>query len=91
MEEYLEYREKRKAAERLMGNNDAVGLSNLYAVYAQQERAALKNASNESKMNKLKPRTFKRASRVNKLESMQYESALTNTIRGYGPYTGHRG
>jgi len=84
LEEYLEYRVKRKAAERLIGNNDAVGLSSLYGTYTTQERIALKNASNEIKMTSLKPKTFKRISRLNKLESMQYESPFTGNIKGYG-------
>lgn len=77
LEEYLEYRTKRKIAERLIGNNDAIGLSNMLGYFASQERIAIKNASNELKMGKLNPRGISRWSRLNKLESMQYESPFT--------------
>jgi hypothetical protein len=77
LEMYLEYYVKRRAAERLIGNNDAVGLSTLYSVYAQQEAIALPNASNEAKMSRLGPKIFARLNRLNKLEGSQYHSALT--------------
>lgn len=77
LEEYLEYRVKRKSAERLMGNNDAVALSNLYGVYKGQEDVLLRKASNELKMGKLGKKFKNRWSRLNKLESAQYESPLT--------------
>lgn len=77
IEEYLEYRLKRKAAERLIGNNDAVGLSNMYSIYAQQENIALKNASNEVKMAHLGPKIFKKIATLNKMEGLRYQSALT--------------
>lgn len=90
LEEYLEYRLKSKISERLSGSNDAVGLSNLIGLYSQKERIALKNASNELKMSKLGPKAFRRISRVNKLESLQYESAFTQNLRGYSEgYYGH--
>lgn len=74
LETYLEYHLKRRLAERLMGNNDAQGLQNLYQVYSQQESIALKNASTELKMSKLKPSTFQKMKRLNQLESLQYET-----------------
>jgi hypothetical protein len=78
LEEYLEYRVKRKVAERLLGNNDAAGLANLYKVFAQQEQVALKNASNELKMTRIQPKeTMRRWKRLNRLESLQFESAFT--------------
>jgi hypothetical protein len=77
LEEYLEYRLKRKAAERLIGNNDATGLQNLYQVYRGEEQVNLKNASNELKMRSITPESMKRLKRLNRLESLQYESAFT--------------
>ena len=74
LETYLEYFLKRRLAERLMGNNDAVGLQNLYQIYAQNEGVALRNASTELKMSKLKPSTFQKMKMLNKLESLQYET-----------------
>jgi signal recognition particle GTPase len=73
---YLEYFLKRRLAERLMGNNDALGLQNLYQVYSQQENISLRNASTELKMTNLKPRVFKRMQSLNRLESLQYEINL---------------
>jgi hypothetical protein len=78
LEEYLEYRIKRKAAERLIGNNDATGLANLYKAYIQQEQIHLRNASNELKMTRIQPKdTMRRWKRLNRLESLQFESAFT--------------
>ena len=57
-----------------MGNNDAIGLQNLYQIYAQNEGVALRNASTELKMSKLKPSTFQKMKMLNKLESLQYET-----------------
>lgn len=76
LEMYLEYFLKRRLAERLMGNNDALGLQNLYQVYSQQENITLRNASTELKMTNLKPRVFKRMQSLNRLESLQYEINL---------------
>jgi hypothetical protein len=77
LEEYLEYRLKRKLSERLIGNNEAQGLQNLYGSFSQQERIALKNASNELKMRSITPESMKRLKRLNRLESLQFESAFT--------------
>ena len=77
LEEYLEYRVKRKAAERLIANNDAVGLQSMYSVYKGEEQVSLKNASNELKMRSITPESMKRLKRLNRLESLQYESAFT--------------
>jgi hypothetical protein len=76
LEVYLEYHLKRRLAERLMGNNDAQGLANLYQVYERQESIALRNASTELKMSKLKPSTFQKMKRLNQLESLQYETNI---------------
>lgn len=73
LETYLEYFLKRRLAERLMGNNDAQGLQSLYTVYKQEESIALKNASTELKMTKLKPEVFKQMRLLNKLETFQYQ------------------
>lgn len=73
LETYLEYYLKRRLTERLMGNNDAQGLSNLYNVFKQEEQVALRNASNELKMKSLTPQSMRRLSRLNKLEALQYE------------------
>lgn len=77
LETYLEYYLKRRLAEDLIANNDATGLQNLYSTYAQQESIALRNASSELKMTSLKPSFAKRLKRLNRLEMLQYESALT--------------
>lgn len=78
LEEYLEYRLKRKIAERAIGNKDAAGLANLYQTFVQFERIALRNASNELKMGHLAPGQFdKRIKRLNRLESLQFESGFT--------------
>lgn len=74
LETYLEYHLKRRLAEDLIANNDAQGLSNMYSIYAQQEQIALKNASAELKMTKIGRKGTKRISRLNKLESLQYET-----------------
>lgn len=76
LETYLEYFLKRRLTERLMGNNDALGLQNLYQVYKGEETIALRNASTELKMSKLKPSTFKKIQRLNQLESRQYETTF---------------
>lgn len=76
LETYLEYHLKRRCAERLLGNNDAQALANLYQVYRAEEQIALKNASNELKMKSITPESLKRLKRLNRLESLQYESAL---------------
>lgn len=80
LETYLEYYLKRRLAERLMGNNDAQGLSNLYSVYKQEEQIALRNASNEVKMRKITPQSLKRMTRLNKIESLKYEIGRTTWI-----------
>jgi len=77
LESYLEYRVKRKLAENLIANRDAIGLQAVYPIYAEQERIHLKEASNEFKMSKISPRTMRRWQRLNQQESFQYESLLT--------------
>lgn len=75
---YVEYHVKRRLAERLMGNNDAVGLSNLYAVYRSEERMALQNASNELKMSSINPHRLRRRFKTATMrEAFRHESALT--------------
>lgn len=73
LETYLEYYLKARTAERLLGNNDAIGLSNLYSVYKQESQIALRNASNDLKMGKINPQSMKRLKRLNRLETLQYE------------------
>lgn len=73
LDTYLEYFLKRRTAERLIGNNDAVGLTNLYTIYNQQEQISLRNASNELKMKSLTPKAFKRMKRSLDLTTLQYE------------------
>ena len=80
LETYLEYYLKRRLTERLMGNNDAQGLSNLYSVYKQEEQVALRNASNEVKMRKLTPQTLNRMINLNKVETLKYEIGRTTWI-----------
>ena len=77
LETYLEYYLKVRMAERLMGNNDAVGLSNLYSVYKQESQIALRNASNDLKMGTINPQSLKRLKRLNRLETLQYEIGRT--------------
>jgi hypothetical protein len=73
LETYLEYHLKRRLAERLMGNNDAQGLANLFNQYANQEQIFLRNASNELKMKSITPSLFRRIRRLNKLESISFD------------------
>lgn len=77
LEEYLEYRLKRKIAERLIGNVEGPGMSQMYTVYMGQETKSLKNASNELKMRSITPTSMQRLKRINRLESLQFESAFT--------------
>lgn len=78
LETYIEYYLKRRLAEVLMGNNDAQGLANLYSIFAQQEQINLRKASNELKMKNINlKRLGARINRLNKLESLQYESKLS--------------
>lgn len=78
LELYLEYFVKRRAAELLIGNNDAQGLQNLYSVYQQQEQLYLKKASNELKMGNINPEQYRRRmKRLNRMESLQFESAFS--------------
>jgi hypothetical protein len=77
LELYIEYYLKRRLTEVLMGNNDAQGLANLYSVFAQQESINLRKASNELKMANINPKSLsRRIQRLNRLESLQYESNL---------------
>jgi len=76
LETYLEYYLKRRAAEDLISNNDAIGLQSMYSVFASNESVALRNATNELKLTKITPRTLKRIARLNRLESLTYESWL---------------
>jgi hypothetical protein len=74
LEMYIEYFCKRRLAERLIGNNDAQGLSNLYQVFRQEEAMRLKKASHNLKMTKIRPKElYARMKRINKLESLSYE------------------
>ncbi len=73
VETYIEYHLKVKLAERLMANNDAQGLSQIYPVWVRREEQAFGNAKAELKMLKLTPRSFKRLAQSNKLEALQYE------------------
>lgn len=84
LETYLEYHLKRRITERLMGNSDAKSLANLYGIYSQHEQIALKNASNELKMKSITPQSLKRMKRLNRLESLQFESGLTMRFDNYG-------
>ena len=59
-----------------MGNGDDKGLSNLYGIYKQEEQVALRNASNELKMKKLTPNSFRKMKRLNDLEVLNYELNL---------------
>lgn len=75
---YIEYHVKRRLAEKLLGNNDAVGLSNLYSIYRSEERMALQNASNELKMGNINlHRLRRRVLKENQREAFRHKSALT--------------
>ncbi len=73
LEQYLEYRLKRRLAEKLMGNNDAQGLSNLYQVYAQREERLDLETQSELRMDKITPQSMKKFKNLNRLETMTYE------------------
>jgi len=74
LEEYIELHLQRKVIERLLINNDAqAGLANLYQVIVQQERIALRNASNNLKMSILTPHALKGLRTRGRLETRQYE------------------
>lgn len=73
LERYIEYYVKRRAAEKLMGNNDAIGLANLYGAYFQNERELKPLANYELKMMDLTPAAMKDIKRQNRLRMMSYE------------------
>lgn len=74
LETYIEYHLKRRLAERLIGNGDAVqGLANLYGTFKQEETIALGNATNEIKMRALTPRVASKIARLNRLETLKYD------------------
>jgi hypothetical protein len=73
LETYIEYHLKRRAAEGLLGNNDAQGIQALYPVYKQEESTALRNASAELKLTKITPHAMKRWHRLNRLETLTFE------------------
>lgn len=77
LETYLEYYLKRRLAEKLIINNDAQGLQNIFPTLKREEQVSLKNASSELKMSSLTPAFAKRLKRLNRLEMLQYESSLT--------------
>ena len=77
LETYLEYYLKRRLSERLIMNNDAQGLQNMFSYFKGEEQVALRNASSELKMSSLTPAFAKRLKRLNRLEMLQYESSLT--------------
>jgi hypothetical protein len=73
IETYIEYHLKSKLAERLISNNDAAWLSQLYPVWIQKASTAKGNAIAELKMTKLTPKALMGMNRSGKLESLQYE------------------
>lgn len=73
---YLEYFVKKRIAERLIANGDAIHIQNLFQEYARQEQIYLKNASNELKMMKLTPRVMRRLRTLNRLETLQYQTSM---------------
>lgn len=81
VETYMEYYLKRRMAERLLGNAEAQYLQALFPVYKQEERVALKNASNELKMKSITPQSMQAITRLNKLESLQYENNIQWPVR----------
>lgn len=83
LETYLEYYAKRRLAERLLANNDAQGLSNLYSVFRQEEQISLRLASANVKMSRINPHRLKsRLQRLNKSETLAYEAANIEHIFG---------
>jgi hypothetical protein len=74
VETYLEYRCKRRLAERLIGNNDALGLAQLFPHYSQQEQIELRNASRVLSLSKINPKTLtERIVRLNRSETLSFE------------------
>lgn len=74
LEMYVEYYCKRRLAERLIANNDAQGLSNMYSIYRQEEAQRLRKATYNLKMSKISPKTFlNKWRRLNQLETLTYE------------------
>lgn len=69
---YLEYFVKKRLAERLIGNGDALYIQGLYQTFVSEERRYLKNASNELKMTRITPNTMKRLRNLSRMESLQY-------------------
>jgi hypothetical protein len=76
LETYLEYYLKRRIIEGLLLNSDApAGLPQMLSYVKQEEQISLRNASNELKMKNLK-NVGRRMRRLNRLEALQFESAL---------------
>jgi hypothetical protein len=79
LETYLEYYLKRRIIEGLLLNSDApAGLPQMLTYVKQEEQVALRNASNELKMRNL-ANFSRRWVRLNRLEALQFESALINS------------
>ncbi len=49
----------------------------MYSVYKREEQVSLRKASSELKLTNIRPSFSKRIKRLNRLESLQYESSLT--------------
>lgn len=73
LDTYIEYYLKRRTAERLIGNNDALGLQTMYPIYKQEESLALRRAVNELKMTKLTPRELRKMMIRNRQEILTFE------------------
>ena len=73
LETYLEYHVKSRITERLIGSSEAQGLANLYSVYESKKSIALRNASNEIKMNSINPTRFRiRWHKANRRDANRY-------------------
>ena len=71
--DFIEYYVKERLIERLILNNDAKNLSNMYTLMVQKRGVALKNASSEIKMNQINPdRLRRRWRRLNTIEALKY-------------------
>ena len=76
VEEFIMYHLKMKLAERLIGNGDGQGLSQMYSIWTQKESVARGNARAELMMTKLTPKALMGMNRSGKLEGLQYEITI---------------
>jgi hypothetical protein len=76
VESYIEYHLKMKLAERLIGNGEGQGLTQMYPIWSQKESIERGNAKAELRMTKLTPKALIGMNRSGRLEGAQYEIAI---------------